>query len=84
MEYAISIKLTEKQYHVFKEIGRTEYRTIGNAITMLIAIGLDFYLVDNHVTVRKAEQDREPGVGEYQHYSDEELNEIISTLPLNQ
>lgn len=84
MEYAISIKLTEKQYHVFKEIGRTEYRTIGNAITMLIAFGLDIYLVDHRVAVRKAEQDREPDEGEYQYYSDKELNEIISTLPLNQ
>ena len=42
MDLAIQIKLTEKQYHLLKEMARKEYRTIGNTATMLLAEGFNW------------------------------------------
>ena len=84
MEYAISIKLTEKQYHLIKEMAKGEYRTMGNTLAMLAASGFHWYIQDHEVCVKRVEQDRDSEQGEYQWYRDPEMIEIMETMPLNQ
>ena len=84
MDYAISIKLTENQYNVLKELARHEYRTMGNLFSMLAVHGLGFYLTDHDINVKKTEQDRDPDKHVYQYYTDAELEKVFETAPLRQ
>lgn len=84
MEYAISIKLTEKQYHLIKEMAHSEYRTIGNTVAMLAATGFKWYIEERDIYVKRMEHDRDPGKGEYQYYTDQEMKDTIDTMPFNQ
>lgn len=84
MDYAISIKLTENQYNVLKEMARREYRTMGNLFSMLAVHGLGFYLTDHDITVKKTAKDHNPNGNDYQYYTDHELEKALETLPLQQ
>jgi hypothetical protein len=85
MEYAISIKLTEKQYHILRGMAKDEYRTIGNTATMLMAEGFAWYIQDHDLCIYKRPEDRDLGCDrEFQRYTDKELNEIFSEIPLIQ
>ena len=85
MEYAISIKLTEKQYHILRDMAKEEYRTIGNTATMLMAEGFAWYLEDHDICIYKRPEDQDPEcVREFQRYTDKELKEIFSEIPLIQ
>lgn len=84
MEYAISIKLTEKQYHVLKNMAKDEYRTIGNTAAMLMATGFGWYIEDRDIYIDKTPEDRLPEAGEYQRYTDKELKGIFDSIPFNQ
>jgi len=84
MDYAISIKLTKKQYHLIKEMAQYEYRTIGNTIAMLAAVGFKLYIEERDIYVKRMECDRDPENGEYQYYRNQELKDTIATMPLNQ
>ena len=77
MEYAISIKLTEKQFHILKGMAQSEYRTVGNMVGALIAEGINFYLTERNVCVKKMEEDCTTDNPSYEHYND---NEIIDEL----
>lgn len=84
MDLAIQIKLTEKQYHLLKEMARSQYRTIGNTATMLMAEGFNWYLEDHEVYVNRMERDKDSEKGDYQYYTDPEMKEIFNSMPLNQ
>ena len=84
MDLAIQIKLTQKQYHLLKEMARSQYRTIGNTATMLMAEGFNWYLEDHEVYVNRMELDKDPEKGDYQYYTDPEMKEIFNSMPLNQ
>lgn len=84
MDYAISIKLTENQYNVLKEMARQDYRTMGNMFTMLAVHGLGSYLSNHDLSIRKTEADRDPNVQEYQYYKDLELEEVFENAPVRQ
>lgn len=84
MEYAISIKLTEKQFHVIKEMARGEYRTIGNTLAMLAATGFSFYIQDNGVYIKKRDEDRSPDKDDFQYYKDDELVQVFDSIPFIQ
>lgn len=84
MDYAISIKLTKKQYHLIKEMAHSEYRTIGNTVAMLAATGFKWYIEERDIYVKRMECDRDPEKGEYQYYTDQELKDTIDTMPFNQ
>ena len=77
MDYAISIKVTEKQYHVLKMMANVEYRTLGNMVGALIAEGIQFYLTDRSVCVRKREEDCTTDHPTCEYYQD---GEVIDTL----
>lgn len=84
MDYAISIKLTENQYNVLREMARHEYRTMGNLLSMLAVYGLGFYLNDRDINIRKTEEDRDPDGNEYQYYTDLELEKVFENAPVLQ
>jgi len=84
MEYAISIKLTEKQYHMIREMAHSEYQTIGNTMAMLAATGFKMYIEERDVYVKRMQSDRDPEKGEYQYYTDQELKDSLDTMPFNQ
>lgn len=84
MDYAISIKLTENQYNVLREMARHEYRTMGNLLSMLAVHGLGFYLNDRDINIRKTEEDRDPNGNEYQYYTDLELEKVFENAPVLQ
>lgn len=84
MDYAISIKLTENQYNVLKEMSRREYRTMGNLFSMLAVYGLCFYLTDHDIRVKKTEEDKDPNGNDYQYYTDQELEAVFELAPLRQ
>lgn len=84
MDYAISIKLTENQYNVLREMARHEYRTMGNLLSMLAVYGLGFYLNDRDINIRKTEEDRDPDGNEYQYYTDLELEKVFENAPVRQ
>ena len=84
MDYAISIKLTENQYNVLKEMARREYRTMGNLFAMLAVHGLGFYLTDHDIRVKKTEEDKDPNGNDYQYYTDQELEAVFELAPLRQ
>lgn len=84
MDLAIQIKLTEKQYHLLKEMARSQYRTIGNTATMLMAEGFNWYLEDHEVYVNRMERDKDSEKGHHQYYTDPEMKEIFNSMPLNQ
>lgn len=84
MDYAISIKLTENQYNVLKEMARQDYRTMGNMFTMLAVHGLGSYLSNHDLAIRKTEADRDPNGQGYQYYKDLELEEVFENAPVRQ
>jgi hypothetical protein len=84
MDYAISIRLTEKQYHVLKNMAHAEYRTMGNMVGALIAEGTHFYLADHCVAVRKIEKDCVTDHPKCEYYKDEEVIETLTGIPLIQ
>ena len=84
MDYAISIKLTEKQYHLMKEMAHSEYRTMGNTVAMLVTTGFKYYIEEHDIFVKQMECDRDPEKGEYQYYNDQELKDTIDTMPFIQ
>jgi hypothetical protein len=81
MDYAISIRLTEKQYHILKNMAKCEYRTLGNMTTALLAEGIQFYLVDRSVCVKKMENDCTTENPQYEHYTDQEIIEELIKIP---
>jgi len=84
MDYAISIKLTDNQYNVLKDMAKGEYRTMGNLFTMLAVYGLGFYLTDHDIRVKKTEADKDPNGNDYQYYTDQELEAVFERAPLRQ
>jgi hypothetical protein len=84
MDYAISIRLTEKQYHVLKNMAHSEYRTMGNMVGALIAEGIHFFLTDRSVSVRKIEEDCVTDHPRCEYYRDEEVIETLTGIALIQ
>ena len=83
MDYAISIKLTERQYHMLKNMAKSEYRTIGNMVGALIGEGINFYLTDRAVYVKKMEEDCTSENPRYEHYTDQEvIDELVKIAAL--
>ena len=84
MDYAVSIKLTEKQYHLIKEMAKDQYRTIGNTLAMFVVEGFKWYVQDHEVYIKRMECDRISTGGDYQFYTDEESIETLDQMPLTQ
>ena len=84
MDYAISIRLTEKQYHVLKNMAESEYRTMGNMIGALIGEGIHFFLTDRCVAVRKMEEECVTDHPRCEYYKDEEVIETLTKIALIQ
>jgi hypothetical protein len=85
MDYAISIKLTEHQYYLLKEMARQQYRTLGNCFTMLAAEGLHYYFVDNEsVCIKKQPEHCETNQPQYENYSEQQLIEEFAKIPMQQ
>ncbi len=84
MDYAISIRLTEKQYQVLKNMANAEHRTMGNMVGALIAEGIHFFLTDRSVAVRKIEEDCVTDHPRCEYYEDEEVIETLTGIPLIQ
>jgi len=85
MDYAISIRLSEHQYYLLKEMARQQYRTLGNAYTMLAAEGLRYYFVDNEsVCIKKKPEHCETANPDYEVYSDQQLIDEFAKIPTQQ
>jgi hypothetical protein len=84
MDYALSIKVTEKQYHVLKMMAKAEYRTLGNMVGALIAEGIQFYLTERSICVRKMEEDCTTENPNYEYYKDAEIIDALITIPVLQ
>lgn len=84
MDYAISIRLTEKQYQVLKNMAQAEYRTMGNMVGTLIAEGIHFFLTDRSVAVRKMEKECVTDHPRCEYYTDKEVIETLTGIPLIQ
>lgn len=84
MEYAISIKLTEKQFHILKGMAQSEYRTVGNMVGALIAEGINFFLTERHVSVKKMEEDCKTENPNYEYYGDGEIIEELVKIAVLQ
>ena len=84
MDYAISIKVTEKQYHVLKMMANAEYRTLGNMVGALIAEGIHFYLTDRSVCVRKREEDCTTDHPTCEYYRDDEVIDTLTKIAILQ
>ena len=82
MDYAISIKLTEQQYYLIKEMARQQYRTIGNCFSMLAAEGLRYYFVDNEaVCIQRKPEHCTTENPHYENYTEQELIDEFSKIP---
>jgi len=79
--HAVSIKLTDEQFEVLKNLSRADYRTTQNTLAMLINVGLHWHLEESELYVKKINQHRDPDGSEYQYYSDCELKDIFESLP---
>jgi len=84
MDYAISIKLSERQYHFLKELAQSEYRTIGNCFAMLAAEGMHYYLADHSVYVDKLPEDCSTDEDSNHHYAESEVVKVFAGIPLIQ
>ncbi len=84
MDYAISIRLTEKQYHVLKNMAEAEYRTMGNMVGALIAEGVNFFLTERSVCVRKMAEECVTDHPKCEYYRDEEVIETLTRIALIQ
>ena len=84
MDHAIPIKLTEKQYHILSQMAKVEYRTIGNMVGALIAEGISFYLTERNVPVKKMQEDWTREDGQYEYYTDGEVQDALVTIAVLQ
>jgi hypothetical protein len=85
MDYAISIRLSEHQYYLLKEMARQQYRTLGNAYAMLAAEGLRFYFVDNEsVYIKKKLDHCETSNPQRENYTEQELIDAFAKIPTQQ
>ena len=85
MEHAISIRLTQHQYNILKEMSRQQHRTIGNCYTMLAAYGMPFYFTDNEAPyIKRRPEYCVTANGGYQNYSSTELEAEFAKIPLQQ
>lgn len=84
MDYAVSIKLTERQYQMLKNMAQSEYRTIGNMLGALIGEGINFYLTDRCVCVRKMEDDCTTEHPRCEYYTDQEVIDELTKIAVLQ
>ena len=84
MDYAISIKLTEKQYYILKGMAKAEYRTIGNMLGALIGEGINFYLTERSVSVQKRKEDWVNENSQYEYYGDAEIIDELTKIAVIQ
>ena len=85
MDHAISIRLTQHQYNILKEMARQQHRTIGNCYTMLAAYGMPFYFTDNEAPyITRQPDDSVTASGGCQNYSSAELEAEFAKIPLQQ
>lgn len=85
MDYAISIRLSEHQYYLLKEMARQQYRTLGNAYAMLAAEGLRFYFVYNEsVYIEKRLDHCETSNPQRENYTEQELIDAFAKIPTQQ
>ena len=86
MEYAISIKLSEHQYYLLKEMARQQYRTLGNCYTMLAAEGLRYYFVDSENIYIKKKPEHCEGTADpqYENYTEQQLIDESAKIPMQQ
>jgi hypothetical protein len=84
MDYAVSIKLTERQYQMLKNMAKSEYRTVGNMIGALIGEGINFYLTDRSVCVRKMEEDCTTNHPRCEYYKDQEVIDELTKIAVLQ
>jgi len=84
MDYAISIKITAKQYYILKGMAKCEYRTIGNMLGALIAEGISFYLTERPIYVKKMEEDWTNEKSKYENYSDFEIIDELEKIAVVQ
>lgn len=84
MEYAISIKLTEKQFHMLKGMAQSEYRTVGNMVGALIAEGINFYLTERSVAVKKMKEDCKTENPNCEYYGDGEIIDELVKIAILQ
>ena len=89
MDYAISIKLSERQYYFLKELAKSEYRTIRNCFSMLAAEGMHYYLADHSVYIDKLPEDciteqESLHKDSIRQYTDSEVIDTFAGIPLIQ
>ena len=86
MEYAISIKISEHQYYLLKEMAHQQYRTLGNCFTMLAAEGLRYYFVDNETVYIKKKPEHCEGTADpqYENYTEQQLIDEFAKIPMQQ
>lgn len=84
MDYAISIKLTERQYQMLKNMAHSEYRTIGNMVGALIGEGINFYLTDRCVAVKKMEDECVTEHPRCEYYTDREVIDELTKIAVLQ
>jgi len=85
MDYAISIRLTQHQYQILKEMSKQQHRTIGNCYTMLAAYGIGFYFTDNEAPcIKKRPEDCVTANPAYENYNPSELEDEFAKIPLQQ
>jgi hypothetical protein len=83
MSTQLTINLTYQQLYILQEIAKDHYRTIDNLLGLLITEGLKSYGFSHEYCIKKRQGDRDPSGLEFQHYKDEEIEEIFATLPFS-
>ena len=77
----LSINMTDRQYDVLSSWAKSEYRDVENLFSMFAIQGLECYKYSHELCVLKTDDDRDPSGSERQYYSDDELEEILKTIP---